>query len=231
MLRDRAGAAREHRANPPGFLANLPPAAAARLLEDAIRLDVPAGGTVYRDEERPRAIVVLDGLVRTYLSAPDGRQVTVRYARSGDIVGLALVIGGPAAVSISALTGTSVVALRIDVLRQLLETDAAVARACAEELARQLGQAINEIAQQAFLGVRGQVARQLLDLAIPGPDGALVARITQQGLADAIASSREVVTRAVHELRQAGLVETAHEVVVIRDPLGLADESGPRPAG
>ena len=210
---------------PPGFLATLPATAAARLLADAVRIDVPAGGTVYRDEERGRVIVVLHGLLRTYLSSADGRQVTIRYTRSGEVVGLALVLGGPAPITIQALTSASVVALRIDVLRALLETDPAVARACAEELARQLFRAFDEIADQAFLGVRQRVARQLLDLAVHTDDGTLVARVSQQELADAIASGREVVSRAIHELQQAGLVSSTRAGIVVRDPIGLSDEA------
>ena len=211
-----------------GFLATLPPSAAERLLADAIRMDVPAGGTVYRDEEVGRAIVVLRGLLRVYLSSSDGRQVTIRYARSGEVVGLALVLGGPAPVTIQALTSTSVAALRIDVLRSLLGTDPAVARACAEELARQLHRAFDEIADQAFLSVRQRVARQVLDLAAHSTDGTLVAHVSQQGLADAIASAREVVSRAVHELREAGLVASSRDGIVVRDPIGLSDEASRR---
>jgi CRP/FNR family transcriptional regulator, cyclic AMP receptor protein len=215
----------EQEAIPAGFLATLPQPAAVRLLADAVRIDVPAGGVVYRDEERGRAIVVLHGLLRTYMSSLDGRQVTVRYSRPGDVVGLALVVGGPAPISIEALTSASVVALRIDVLRTMLETDPAVGRACAEELARQLFRAFDEIADQAFLGVRQRVARQLLDLAVYAEDGTLVARASQQELADAIASGREVVSRALHELRQAGLVDSTRAGIVVRDPVGLSEES------
>ena len=207
-----------------GFLSTLPAPAAQRLLEDALILDVPAGGTVYRDEDEPRTIVVRDGLVRTYRSSPDGRQVTIRYARRGDIVGLALAIGGPAPLSIQALTDASVAALRVSVLRELLESDAAVAQACARELARQLYHAFDEIADNAFLAVRQRVARQLLDMAVHEADGGLVVHITQQGLADAIASAREVVSRAVHELKAAGLIAPARDRIVILDPLGLAGE-------
>jgi CRP/FNR family transcriptional regulator len=210
---------------PAGFLATLPVSAAARLLADAVRIDVPAGGTVYRDEERGRVIVVLHGLLRTYLSSPDGRQVTIRYTRNGEVVGLALVLGGPAPITIQALTSASVVALRIDVLRSLLEADPAVARACAEELARQLFRAFDEIADQAFLSVRQRVARQLLDLAVHTDDGTLVARVSQQELADAIASGREVVSRALHELQGAGLVSPTRSGIVVRDPVGLSDET------
>lgn len=209
----------------PGFLATLPAAAAAKLLDGALQIDVPAGATVYRDEEQPRAIVVRRGLLRIFLRSPDGRQVTIRYARTGDVLGLALVLGGPGPITIEALTDASVVALRIDQLRALLATDAAVARACAEELARQLFRAFDEIANQAFLSVRQRVARHLLDLAVCAEDGTLIARVSQQELGDAIASAREVVSRALHELREAGLVELSREGVVLRDPLALNEEA------
>ncbi len=80
-----------------GFLLALPRAAAEQLLADSIRINVPAGALIYRDDERPRLLVVVKGLLRIFLSSADGRQVTVRYARSGDVAGLALVIGGPGA--------------------------------------------------------------------------------------------------------------------------------------
>ncbi len=210
---------------PAGFLATLPADAAERLLQDAIQIDVPASGIVYGYDERPRSIVVLTGLLRVFMRSADGRQVTVRYARDGDVVGLALILGGPIPISIEALTPASVVGLRIDVLRSLLESDPAVARACAQELARQLASAFDEIADCAFLGVRQKVARQILDLSVHATDGTLVARVTQQKLAETIASAREVVARAVHELREAGLVAPAHDGIVVLDPVGLREEA------
>jgi CRP/FNR family transcriptional regulator len=107
----------------------------------------------------------------------------------------------------------------------MLQTDPAVARACAEELARQLIWSFDEIADQAFLSVRQRVARQLLDLAVHDDEGALVARISQQELADAIASGREVVSRALHELQRAGLVSSTRAGIVVSDPVGLSDEA------
>lgn len=214
-----------------GFLASLPEAAAAELMADALEIDVPAGGQVFEGDEQPRAIVVREGLLRMYESSPDGREVTIRYARSGDVLGLALVLGSPAPVTIQALTGASVLALRISVLRRMVERDPAVARACAAELARQLVDAFDEIAQQAFLTVRQRVARRLLDLAAYRPDGTLVAQVTQQELADAIASTREVVARAVRELREAGLVAASRSGLVVCDPLRLREEATGMPRG
>jgi hypothetical protein len=51
------------------FLAGLPPAATQRIIAEAVLVDVPAGGIVYRDEDAPRSGIVVAGLVRVYLSS------------------------------------------------------------------------------------------------------------------------------------------------------------------
>jgi CRP/FNR family transcriptional regulator len=207
-----------------GFLFTLPEAAAERLVADGIRISVPAGSLIYRHDENPRVIVVVSGLLRAFLSSADGRQVTFRYVRSGDVAGLALVLGGPAPMSIQAMTGSSVVALRVETLRSLLASDPAVARACAEELTRQLYRALDEISEQTFLSVRQRVARQLLDLVATVEGTPLLVRLSQQELADEIGSVREVVTRTLHQLRDEGFVETSREGILLLDPIGLSLE-------
>ncbi len=206
-----------------GFLGSLPASAAGRLLDEAVRLDLPAGSVIYRDEEDARSVVVVSGLLRVFMRASDGRQVTVRYAHPGDVVGLALMIGGPAPLSMQAVTAASVAALRLDTLRQLLRDDVAVARAIATELTSQLYEALDEVADNAFLTVRERIARHLLDLATEHQEGdRLVARISQQDLADAVASVRTVVSRTLQELRREGLIETSREGIVVLDPARLA---------
>jgi CRP/FNR family cyclic AMP-dependent transcriptional regulator len=208
-----------------GFLFALPGAAAETLLAEAIRMDVPAGALIYRDDETPRVFVVLDGLVRVFLSSPEGRQVTVRYARPGDVAGLPLVLGGPAPESIQAMTRASVVAFRVETLRSLIASDPGVASACAEELTRQLYRALGDLAEQAFASVRQRLVRQLLDLAAIGPGVHLVAHASQQELADAVASVREVVTRNLHQLQEEGLIAVARDEIVLLDPGRLAAEA------
>ncbi len=207
-----------------GFLFALPAAAAEALLADAIRIDVPAGSLIYRSEELPRVIVVITGLVRVFLSSPEGRQVTVRYARSGDVAGLALVLGGPAPESIQAMTQASVVAFRVGTLRSLIASDPGVASACAQELTRQLYKALGDLSEQAFAPVRQRIVRQLLDLAMTDRSARLVVRASQQELADAVASVREVVTRNLHQLQVEGLIETFRDEIHLLDPARLSEE-------
>jgi len=57
------------------------------------------------------------------------------------------------------------------------------------------------------------------------PRTRLVAKVSQQELADAVGSVREVVARVLREFRLAGLVATGPDSVVILDAVRLHDES------
>lgn len=213
--------------DPTDFLADLPDRARARLLSDAIQINVPAGALVYRDNERPRVFLVIDGLLRVFLRSPDGREVTARYVRSGQVAGLPLVIGGPGPESIQAMTRARLAALRVDQVRSLLGRDPHVARACATELVRQLYQVFDELSEQAFLSVRQRIAFHLLNLVAPGEGSTLIVHATHEELAEAVASNREVVTRNLHRIRDDGLIALTREGIVVRDPIGLAREISP----
>jgi len=62
----------------------LPSEATDRLLADSLLVDVPAGGTVCRNEDAPRTGLVVTGLVRVFPTAVETSSfLTVRYARPG----------------------------------------------------------------------------------------------------------------------------------------------------
>lgn len=224
--RNRSGGFEARPSEDPGgaFLTRLPPRATEMLLGEAVRLDLPPSALIYRDDEAPRVIVVVSGVVRLFMGDPDGREVTVLYAHPGDVLGLALTLGGPAPVRIQAVSAASILALRADTLRALVAADPVVARACAEELSRQLFRAFDEVAANAFRTVHQRVARHLLDLATPD-EGRLVARVSQQEVADAVGSVREVVARALHDLREMGLIETSRDEIILINSLHLSEEA------
>jgi len=204
------------------FLSALPAEHLERLLADAICLDIPAGGVFYREGESPRLALVLSGLIRVYIAAPDGRQVTVRYARPAEVLGAPVAVGGPVPVSVQALVDSSLVMLNVRTMREIAQKDAGMAWAIAEEVTRRLFAVLDAFAGTAFGTVRQRVARNLLDLAAERQRGAkLLASVTQQELADAVGTVREVVARVLRELRDDRLVETTRGGVLIVDPAGL----------
>src|ERR1700694_1771115 len=70
-----------------GFLARLSPELAADLISSAPLVHYPAGSARAPARDAPRAAIVVSGVVRVFLPTADGRQVTIRYAKAGDLVG------------------------------------------------------------------------------------------------------------------------------------------------
>jgi CRP/FNR family transcriptional regulator, cyclic AMP receptor protein len=148
--------------------------------------------------------------------------VTVRYARSCDVLGIAALVGGPADVGVQTLAESSLFRIDSRMLTSAARRDVRVASALAEELNRRLYDTIN-----AFGSVRQRVAAHLLDLASAQqrPRGHLVARVSQQELADAAGSVREVVARVLRDFSLERLVASSLDSIHVLDPVGLHDQS------
>jgi len=150
----------------------------------------------------------------------------VRYARAGDVIGVPVAVGGPAGVSVQALTSTSVLMLNVATLQSLGQTDPRFAWALAEEVTRRLYEVIETFAGNAFGSVSQRIARHLLDLAAEQQrSSTLVARLTQQELADATGTVREVAARELRHMRDRGLIETTRHGIVLLNPPGLQREA------
>ena len=216
------------------FLSRIPTTALDRLLDGAALEDVPAGTTTYRAGGEPRPSLIVSGIFRSYFVGPDGRQVTVRYARTGDVLGLVAAHGGPAPLHVQALTEATRLRFDIDRLREIAQHDAAVAWAMTGELTNTVYALWHELAATAFASVPQKVARHLLEIAAREQEadgGALVAHISQQELADLAGSVREVVARALRELRDEGVVRVSRTGIEVRDAAVLAARAWPRDLG
>jgi CRP/FNR family transcriptional regulator, cyclic AMP receptor protein len=218
------------------FLAQLPADALERLLAGAVLEPVSAGTTTYRAGGEPRPSLIVSGLFRSYFAGPDGRQVTVRYAREGDVLGVVAAAGGPAPLYVQALTDSQRLLLDIDTLRALASNDAQVAWVLIGALTATVHALWHELAATAFATVPQRVARHLLEISAreqeANPtastvDGALVAHVSQQELADLVGSVREVVARALRELRDEGIVRVNRTGIVVLEPTLLAARAWP----
>ncbi len=209
------------------FLGKLPRDVVGNLIANGERVDYPAGAVVYREGSSPRAALVVNGVVRVYMSSVEGRQVTVRYARPNDVLGIAVMVGGPVNVSVQTLEPSSLFGVNLRMLTAAAQEDAKVAWAIAEEINRRLYDTLQQTAINAFGSVKQRVASHLLDLASmqQRPGSRLTARVTQQELADAVGSVREVIARVLRDLRVAGIVATSTDRILVLDPARLHAES------
>jgi len=175
---------------------------------------------------------MMDGLLRVYMHASDGRQVTVRYVRAGDLLGVPALVGGPAPVFVQAVTPGEAFFFDLAQVKRAALVDAPLAWALAEECVHRLYDVLEELAGNAFASVRQRVARHLLDLATSRPESrrTLIALVNQQDLANSVGSVREVVARILAELRAEGLVRTSPGRVEILDPIRMSRELWSRSA-
>jgi CRP/FNR family transcriptional regulator, cyclic AMP receptor protein len=212
---------RLQRAIATSIIGSLPSILRDQVLTDALPVDVPADGTIYREDDVPRCALVITGLVRVILSAEDGRTLTVRYARDGELLGVPAIVGGPVPVSVHMVTDTRLLMLNGQILQHLGKTEPMVGWMLAREVTQRLYDTLDAVADTAFGSLRQRVARHLLDLAIGHPDGKLVVAATQQELAEAVGSARPAVARVIGELRAISLVTTTPAGLVILDADGL----------
>ncbi len=207
-------------------LSELSPGLIEQLLADAQRMDVPRNATLYNAEGSPRCALVISGLVRIYMGSPDGRQVTVRYARSAELIGLPEIVGGPAPVSTQVLTDARLLLLNGNTLARLGQNEPRVGWIFAGEITHRLYDTLNALAANTFGTLRQRIARHLLDLAASSPQTTtFLATISQQELADAVGSVRPVVARILHDLRADRLIETGKDGIVLLDPEALVAET------
>jgi CRP/FNR family cyclic AMP-dependent transcriptional regulator len=208
------------------FWAKLPREAVEKLFAEGLPMDAPAGLTIPDDEGHGRLGLVMNGLVRMFVKAKSGRQVTVAYLRCGDLLGLTSALAGPCKMGCQALTPASFWVISAESLKRHSLQNAALAWGIAEESARRTYDMVDEVADNTFGTVRQRVARHLLDLVIEAPEGGeLVAPISQQELANAVGTAREVVSRVLVAFRNEGLVRTGTGGVEVLDATRLFESS------
>jgi len=213
------------------FLALMSPANRKRLLQHSQRAAYPAGSVPFRAHEGGRALVLESGLVRTFWTVPDGREATIAFIYPGNLVGgRNLVPGtaamlGPSLVSVQVVVDSTMRVLDLDTVRELAATEIEVVTAIATMLAARVRYDLRLIAVRSLGNIAERLAFDLLERAsrFQLTAGKLEAQATHEALAASIGSSREVVSRALRQLRDAGIVETAPGRTLILDPVRLAE--------
>lgn len=208
-----------------------------RLLDEAVEEVVRAGDLIVDGPYGPglsHISLVVDGLARIYRRnvGPHGadRQVTLGYRRTGQLIGLTQVLAPQLAAimrvaAVEAVTDCELLHLPTDGFLDFVTSDSQAGRIMFAELGGTLLEAHELLAENVFFPVRQRVARHLLDLAIR-EEGQLRVEASQQDVANAIGSVREVVSRAIVGLRDDGLIRREGSAYVLIDPASLHRVAG-----
>lgn len=177
-----------------------------------------------RDDPAAHLFRIETGLVRLIQETSRGRSMTLRLVLPGEYCGEQVLFGGHYHYHAEAMTGSSVVQVEAAQLPEFL-TQAALL-----ELARSLSRQMRRVTDQEVSlqsgDLKARVLRYLLQLA-DTPLGAedqgnhLYVRATHEVLAEGSGGTRESVSKAITELRLAGLIASGYRHITLLDLAGL----------
>lgn len=173
------------------------------------------GQLIYAPGETGEALFVLKaGHVRLYRLTPDGRKLVLATAGPGTVFGEMAAIGQSMHDSYAEALEDCVLCIMssVDFEAMVLEHPA-VGLQVIRLLSRRLLEAEQRLEQFAFAPLSSRLASTLLRLA----EGNVVRGYSHQELAEMLATSRETVTRALLELKAAGVVEIGRRSIELLD--------------
>jgi CRP-like cAMP-binding protein len=215
-------------------------AALAAIVAAARPRRIPKGETLFAQGEAAHGLfVILDGRLKAMQVTPDGQQVVMRYAGTGDLVGHVAVFGSPPyPASAIAVVDSLVLAWDIETMNRLLQQHPALALNALAAMGGRLQEAHTRIREGATERIERRIAHALLRLV--RQSGRQVESgveidfpITRQDLAEMTGTTLFTVSRVLSAWEQEGLVDGGRQRIVIRNPHALvriADDIPPHTA-
>jgi CRP/FNR family transcriptional regulator, cyclic AMP receptor protein len=211
-----------------GFLGALTPADLEALAAWGRVRRFGRGSMLFQEGERAEhVLIVRSGSVKVASYTEDGKEIMLAVRGPGELLGeLSAIDGEPRSAGASALSPVEVLSVAAEDFRTFLEMRPRVATTLLQMLSRKLRDADRKRIEFGAYDTIGRVCRRLVEMAERfGEENARGVRITlplsQQELAGWTGSSREAVSKALHQLRSRGFIETARRGITVLDLDGL----------
>jgi len=166
--------------------------------------------------------ILLEGRVKVYSTSEDGKEIVIVTHGKGEYVGELSLDGGVRSASVMTLEPTTCSVVSGASLRDFIAAHPDFASHLILRLIRSVRQATESVKSLALEDVYARVVRLLTDLSDATDDGQrrVRERLTQQGIADRIGASREMVSRIFKDLSAGGYIaqDNGHIVVVRKLP-------------
>lgn len=163
---------------------------------------------------------LLEGRVRAYSAASNDREVSFAIDGAGDCFGEIALDGGPRSASVVALEATACAVVPCTTVWDHVARDPAFARTLIERLIARTRWTTERARELALFDVYGRLRRLLESLAGGGEGERPIAeRLTHQGIASRLGSSREMVSRLMKDLERGGYIRNARGSVTLLKPL------------
>jgi CRP/FNR family transcriptional regulator, cyclic AMP receptor protein len=166
--------------------------------------------------------LIREGRVKVTMTSPEGKEIILSTLGPGDFFGeMALLDNEPRSATVIATEPLDLVTIwRADFL-QILADNFSISRKVLAEISRRLRSASNRIESLATMDVYGRLARYFLELAaqqgkILDNGYVAVVRPTHQSIANTIGTSRETVSRLIHDLMKQSLLLSEGKTIYLR---------------
>jgi CRP-like cAMP-binding protein len=176
----------------------------------------------HADESGDVFFLIREGQVKVTMTSPEGKEIILSILGAGDFFGeMALFDNAPRSATVIAIEPLEVVSIwRTDFLH-ILSENFSIAQKVLAELSKRLRDASQRIESLATMDVYGRLARFFLDLAKQSGkslanDYVAVTRPTHQAIANMIGTSRETVSRLIHELMKQDLLLSEGKTIYLR---------------
>jgi CRP-like cAMP-binding protein len=201
-----------------------------RVAQLAMPRDLAAGTPLFWQGDEGDALYgVTAGLVRIWLTGPDGKELTLNLMEPGDFFGeIALLDGLPRSANASALSDSRLIAIKRRDFLGLLEREPRLAQHLIELLCERLRITTDRISDAVFLDLASRLAKTLDALATAHgrttDKGTLIdAKLSQSALAQLLGVTREAVNKQLKIFAKAGLVTTMGGKMVVLNAAGLRE--------
>jgi CRP-like cAMP-binding protein len=212
------------------FLARLNAEEQAALRSRAVPRHFARGATIVNQGEVPGRVVVIErGYAKVNATTEDGKEVVLAFRGPGDVLGeVAALSGLPRSATVRAIEPIDAIAVPVGEFELWLEQQPRAALELLKVVIERLREADRQQFEFAAYQTLGRVARRLVELAErfgePCGDGVRISlRISQEELAGWAGASREATSKALHDLRAIGLVDTERRRFTVRSVERLRD--------
>ncbi|HEX4719877.1 MAG TPA: Crp/Fnr family transcriptional regulator [Thermoleophilaceae bacterium] len=210
------------------FLTRLTAEELAALRARGVARHFERGATIVHQGEVPGRVVVIErGYAKVTAMTEDGKEVVLAFRGPGDVVGeLAALTALPRSATVRTIEPIDALAVAVGDFEAWLEQHPRVALELLKVVIARLREADRQQFEFAAYQTLGRIARRLVELAErfgePCEDGVRISlRISQEELAGWAGASREATSKALHDLRQIGLIETQRRRLTVRSVEGL----------
>ena len=214
------------------FLAMLEPEDAAELRARGGTRRFRAGqALMHEGQVGEELMILLAGRAKVTCTTAEGKEIVLAFRQPGDLLGeLAVLDDRPRSSSVVALEPAEALVLAASEFRAAVESRPRIALELLRMLSRRFRDADRKRIEFAASQTLGRVAGRLVELAErygePTERGVIIdLPISQEELAGWTGSSREAVAKALHTLRELGLVITERRRIIVCDLDGLTRQA------